>query len=51
MIPDIFDAKIIHYQDKLDGAPFVAPETRCHGYLVLATFLELRTQQAIGEFA
>ena len=51
LLSDIFDAKIIHYQYKLDGASFMAPETRCHGCLVLACLLELRTQQVIGDLS
>ena len=47
LLPEIFDAEIIHYQDELDKAPFMAPEPRCCGCLVVACFIKLCTQQVI----
>ena len=49
LLPDIFDAKIIHYEDKLDGAPLMVLETSFYGCLLVAHLLESRTQQVIGE--
>ena len=50
LLPKKFDAKIIYYQEKLDWEPYMAPETRCHGCLVVALLLKSCMQQVIGNF-
>ena len=34
---------------KMDGAPFMVPDTRCCGCLVISLLIQTRTQQVIGE--
>ena len=48
LFPDIFDAEIIDYLDKLDGAPFMAPDTSCCGCLVVSCLLKTCAQQVIS---
>ena len=47
----IFDAKIINYEGKQDRSPFVAPQTRGLGALVVVVFEKTCLQEVFGEAA
>ena len=49
LLYDIFDAKIIHYQEKLDGSPPMTPDTRCRGCFILPRLLESHMEQVVGD--
>ena len=48
---NISDSKVIHNKDKNDGSPFVTPEARCSGALVVAMGGESFGEEVIGQFA
>ena len=48
---NILDAKVVHNKDKYDGPPFVTPEARCSGTLVVAVGRESFGEEVIGQFA
>ena len=46
---DVFDAKIVNDQDKLDGAPYMSPEARCGSRFVVPRHSELLAEEVVGE--
>jgi len=48
---DVFDAEVIDDEDKLHGAPGMAPETRSRGSLVVPRRIESFAEEVVGEFA
>jgi hypothetical protein len=48
---NIFDPKVIYNETELDGAPFVAPETRGGISFIVAFGKEVRTEEIIGQDA
>ena len=47
----VFDAEVVNDLKKLNGAPLMAPETRCCGGLVIPSLLKMGAQEVIGESA
>ena len=46
---DVFNAKIIDDQDKLDGAPYVSPEARCGSRFVVPRHSESLVEEVVGK--
>ena len=49
-ITNIFDAKVVDHEGKMDRAPLVAPEARGGGGFVVAMFLKACAKDTIGDF-
>ncbi len=50
-VSNIFDAKVVNNEDKLDGAPCVAPEARRGGSFVVAKSIEAFLYQVVCQLA
>ena len=48
---DVFNTEIIHDKDKNDRSPFVAPEARRSGALVVAMRFKAGCEEVVGQFA
>ena len=46
---DVFDAKIVDDQEKLDGEPYVSPEARCGSRFVLPRLSESLAEEVVGD--
>ena len=46
---DVFDAKIVDDQYKLDGAPYVSPKARCGSSLVVPRRSESLAEEVVSE--
>ena len=51
LLANIFNAKVINDKNKLNGAPFMTPETRGGGRLVIAGFVQACAEQVVGKLA
>ena len=49
LAPDVFDAKIVDNQEKLDGAPYVLPEARCGSRFVVPCRSESLAEKVVGK--
>ena len=47
----IFDTEVIKYEGKQDRSPFVAPQTRGEGALVVVVLEKFCLQEVVGEAA
>ena len=44
-IADVLNTKIVKNEDKKDGVPFVAPNSRAGGSLKLSHYIEVRSEE------
>ena len=49
LVSDVFDAKIVDDQDKLDGAPDVLTEARCGSRFMVLRRSESLAEEVVGE--
>ena len=51
LLANIFNAEVINDKDELNGTPFMAPETRGGGSLIIAGFVQAFAEQVVGKLA
>ena len=50
-LADMLDTKIVHNEDKLDGAPLVSPQPWCCGGFEVPGGVEAFAQEVVGQLA
>ena len=49
LLANILNPKVVYYEDKLDGPPGVAPQTRCRHGLKVARGIKALAEELVGK--